>query len=232
MKRILTIAAVNLVAVGAWAQLTTNTYNLTSTGTAAIPDGNLAGVMETFNVSGLGGNISNVQLSLDITGGFNGDLYAYLTGPGGQMAVLLNRTGLSQANNNLTGYGNTGFLVTFDDSASNGNIHFYGATPPLNGFRQVTGMWAPDGRNINPQSSPGTFDSASTSANLALFNSLNGNNANGSWTLFVADVAAGGGTANLSLDNTILTITTVPEPQTMAMAISGGLLLLAARRRR
>jgi subtilisin-like proprotein convertase family protein len=225
MKRILTILTMNLAAVGAWAQVyTTNSYSLTSSGTVAIPDGNLTGLMETFNVTGLGGDISNVQLTLDITGGFNGDLYAYLTGPGGQMAVLLNRTGLSSVN--PTGYGDPGFNVTFDDTAL--NIHGYGG----NGNQQLTGMWAPDGRNINPQSSGSAFDSASTSANLGLFNGLNGNNANGSWTLYVADVVGGDGTANLSLDNTFLTITTVPEPQTMALAIAGGFLLLAVRRRR
>ena len=225
MKRILTIAAVNLAAVGAWAQLTTNTYNLTSTGTAAIPDGNLVGLMETFNVSGLGGDVSNVQLSLDITGGFNGDLYAYLTGPGGQMAVLLNRVGVSAIN--PTGYGDPGLSVTFDDAAPNGNIHTYGNTPPA-----IGSLWAPDGRTINPQASASEIGNDTPTANLNVFNGLNGNNANGSWTLYVADVVGGDGAANLNLNNTFLTITTVPEPQTMALAIGGGLLLLAARFRR
>jgi hypothetical protein len=233
MKRILTIAAVNLAAVGAWAQVyTTNSYNLTSTGTAAIPDGNLAGVMETFNVSGVGSlqSIANVQLSLDIAGGYNGDLYAYLTGPGGQLAVLLNRVGVSQSANNLTGYANPGFYVTFDDAGL--NIHGYGNTPPVNGNGQVTGTWAPDGRNINPQSTPGVFDSASTAANFAVFNGLNNGSLNGSWTLFLADVVADGFAPTLNLNDATLTITTVPEPQTMALAISGGLVLLAATRRR
>ena len=190
--------------------------------------------METFNVTGLGSfdYINSVTISLDITGGRNGDRYAYLTGPNGQMTVLFNRVGLSAANNNLTGYGNTGFLVTFDNAASNGNVHFYGNTPPVNGLGQVTGSWVPDGRNINPQSLPSAFDSASTSANLAVFNGLNAFNQDGAWTLFVADVAAGGGASTLNLNDALLTITTVPEPSTVALAVVGGLTLLAVRRRR
>jgi subtilisin-like proprotein convertase family protein len=234
MKRILTILAVSLVVVGAQAQTTIHNYNLTQTGTASIPDGNMVGVMNTFNVSGLGSLdlINSVTISLDINGGFNGDLYAYLAGPGGQMAVLLNRVGLSAANNNLTGYGNTGFLVTFDNAAGNGNIHSYGNTPPLNGFGQVTGSWVPDGRNINPQSTPSAFDSASTSANLGVFAGLNAATENGNWTLFVADVVSGGGSPTMNLNSSVLSITTVPEPGTVTLAVGGGLLLLAVRRRR
>jgi subtilisin-like proprotein convertase family protein len=61
----------------------------------SIPDENSAGLMESFSLNGLTGSITNVQVSLDIMGGFNGDLYAYLAGPQGQFAVLLNRAGLS-----------------------------------------------------------------------------------------------------------------------------------------
>ena len=230
MKRIFSILALNLVAAGAWAQIyTTNSYNLATSGTATIPDGNLAGVMETFNVTGVGSlqYITKVTLNLDISGGVNGDLYAYLSGPSGQFAVLLNRVGVSAANNNLTGFGNPGLSVTFDDTASNGNIHNNG-----NGITQLTGVWAPDGRNINPQSTPGLFDSAATTANMAVFNGLSAPNINGAWTLFVADVVAGGGSPTMNLNNALLTITAVPEPGTMALAAVGGLTLLAMRRRR
>src|SRR5580700_2970733 len=96
-KSKLAAVMMSLVAVGAWAQnlqvssFTNNTPN-------AIPDGNPVGVTELFNVSGVSGAITNVQVQLDITGGFNGDLYAYLVDPQGHMSVLLNRVGLSAGN--------------------------------------------------------------------------------------------------------------------------------------
>ena len=43
---------------------------------------------------------------------------------------------------------------------------------------------------------------------------------NGTWTLFIADLAAGGGSP--TFNSAVLTIMTVPEPQTWVM-FSGGL---------
>ena len=82
---------------------------------------------------------------------------------------------------------------------------------------QVTGVWGSDGRNIDPQSLGSVFSGAATSANLGLFQD---GNANGVWTFFIADLSPGGGTANLN--SIILTIMTVPEPQTWVM-LGGGL---------
>ncbi len=186
-----------------------------------IPDQNPVGVSSSTTVSGVAGYISSVQVTLNITGGFNGDLYAYLMGPQGSIAVLLNRVGLTAANS--SGYGDAGFDVTLSDGSP--NIHNYQSfTYNLSGG-QLTGTWAPDGRNISPLSSGGLFDSASTSAGLGVFNNLI---PNGAWTLFISDLSGGSSSTLVSWG---MTIVTVPEPQTWAMAISGAGLLFALRRR-
>jgi hypothetical protein len=202
-----------LLATTLWlpAQITTTSY--TNSTSMSIADGSPVGLTEQFSVSGLGGSITNVQVHLDITGGFNGDLYAYLAGPQGQFAVLLNRAGITGSN--PYGYGDAGFNITLDGSSP--NIHGYGSGYSVNGFGQVTGTWGSDGRNIDPQSLGSVFDSASTAANLGVFQDTTGN---GLWTFFIADLSGGGGTA--TLNNVILTIMTVPEPQTWVM-LGGGL---------
>lgn len=211
MKTKLFLLGLLVWSVGAMAQeIATNNFSLSPS--AAIPDGSPVGLMEQFNVTGLAGGVTNVQVSLDIMGGFNGDLYAYLAGPQGQLAVLLNRPGITASN--PFGYGNGGFDITLD-GLTTANIHGYGSSYGVNGSGQVLGTWGADGRAINPQSAGSVFDGAATSANLGVFQNTN---PNGVWTLFIADLSAGGGTA--SLNNVVLSIMTVPEPN--APAIFGG----------
>lgn len=220
MKTIIALLCLASAATTLTAQVaTTNSFSLNPN--AAITDGSPVGLSEQFNVSGVAGTISEVTVTLDITGGFNGDLYAYLVGPQGQLAVLLNRPGITA--DNAFGYDNTGLNITLDDSATTAaaNIHDYGSGAyNLNGSGQVTGTWASDGRAIDPQSAGTIFDSAATTANLSLFQNTD---PNGTWTFFVADLSTGGGTANLNQIG--LNIMSVPEPQTWAI-LGGGLAML------
>jgi hypothetical protein len=99
-------------------------------------------------------------------------------------------------------------------SAAANDVHFYGnASPTFNGNGQLTGSWQPDGRNIDPASPPAAFDSASQ----VTFASFNDANANGNWTLFFADMSAGGG--NSQLVSWELDITAVPEPVITALVL-------------
>jgi hypothetical protein len=118
----------------------------------------------------------------------------------------LNRPGITAGN--PFGYADAGMNITLTTTAAN-SIHDYGS---ISGYSLNGTTWLADGRNIDPQSAGTVFDSAATTANLSLFQD---GNANGLWTFFIADLSPGGGTANLN--NVILTIMTVPEPQTWVM---------------
>jgi hypothetical protein len=91
----------------------------------------------------------------------------------------------------------------------------------------LTGIWAADGRNIDPQSSESVFASASPTDGLNLYSELNGGDLNGTWTLLIADLAVGGGSP--TINSVVLTIMTVPEPQTWLM-LGGGLAMFCVRR--
>jgi subtilisin-like proprotein convertase family protein len=180
-----------------------------------IPDGDLTGWSDTRTVSGASGlwTVSDVQVTLDISGGYNGDLYAYLEHGSSGFAVLLNRVGVGSAEGTPIGYDNPGLDITLASGGANGNIHWYG------GAAVPTGTYQPDGRNINPLSPPASFDSAATDANFSTFTGLD---PNGQWTLFIADVSAGGGQSTVvSWGLDVDAIPQAPEPGTMAIAVLG-----------
>src|SRR5205814_1074044 len=76
----------------------------------------------------------------------------------------------------------------------------------------------PDGRNISPLASQASFGAATPTA---LLSSFNGINPNGTWTLFIADVSAGGGQPTLMSWG--MDLVGVPEP---ASIVEGGLAAL------
>ncbi len=184
---------------------------------AAIPDNSTVGVSDTETIATPIISISSLQLTLDITGSpsaYNGDFYAYLTNGIG-FCVLLNRTGRTASSS--CGYADNGFNVTFADSATNGDIHSYQLTLNPAGAA-LTGTWQPDGRNVNPA------NSLDTSPRTAMLGSFTGENPNGNWTLFVADVSPVG-TGTFEDWSLQITGTVVPEPQTWALVGVGTVLL-------
>jgi subtilisin-like proprotein convertase family protein len=219
-----TLATMALIWAGAaQGQILTNVSSTSVN--ALIPDGNFSGISSQAVFSGIPGTILNVTVTLDVTGGFNGDLYATLSGPASEFAVLLNRTGLTSTN--ASGYNDTGFNITIADGFP--NLHNYQLDSPMldDGTGQLTGSWGPDGRAIDPRSPGSTFDSTLPTADLSGYN---GNAADGAWTLFVADVANGGQSTLVSWG---LTVITAPEPQSCLLLASGvGLWLSLSRRRK
>ena len=103
----------------------------------------------------------SVQVRLNISGGYNGDLYGFLVlnnGPGNAAtAILLNRIGQDEAN--PYGSSGAGFDVTLSDS---GTTSIHGAPGG------ATGVWKPDGASLD-----GAFYGLAT-VNFTVGNNLKG----------------------------------------------------------
>lgn len=199
------IIGILFVSAGVVLGQTTTTY--TKNDGRDIPDGNPIGMTSTTNLTGFAADayITALTVTLDITGGWNGDLYAYLSGPNGGFAVLLNRTGVNDSDQ--FGYSDAGFNITLDDNAANGNIHYYQDVSNPNGG-VLGGTWQPDGENVGP-----TSDSVGSTTPSAFLSSFYNTNPNGTWTLYVADLSAGSTSTLVSWG---MSVTVVPEPQTWA----------------
>jgi hypothetical protein len=193
-------------------------YRYATNLTLELPDGGGLGAFVQHQVSGVQGAIARVALSLDLSGTWSGDLYAYLNF-GDAHAVLLNRVGRTALH--LEGYGDHGFQVRFDDQAPNGDIHQYRVTYegvlPLSSTGALTGLWAPDGRTSDPDA---VLDTDPRTATLSAFNGMD---PNGWWTLFLADVAPGSVHVLRGWELTIRTGTDVPPPRMAARLVAAGI---------
>ena len=201
MKKATFLTAILLLALARSAQadfVSTMNANSGFANGGVIPDGSLTGWSDTRAVSGIG-NISDVSVTLNLSGGWNGDLYAYLVHSSG-FSVLLNRVGVTA--NGSPGYGTAGMNVTLNDAAVLGNIH--SVLAPVSG-----GIYQPDGRNVNPLTPGSTLGSTLPTALLSSFNGLN---PSGNWTLFIADVSGGDVSTVQSWG---LQIASVPEPASL-----------------
>jgi len=170
----------------------------------AIPDGSPAGVsfVGTYDAAPAGSTVSSLTVSLNISGGFNGDLYAYLVSPNGTLVMLMNQPGVT-----LNGFGasGAGMNITLTDSTTDPNYH--GSIQNVTSGSYLTGNYNAAGSLVN----------------------FNGSQADGNWTLFFADLANGGGTS--LVEGWSLNITAVPEPVNLSLALfGGGMGILALRR--
>jgi subtilisin-like proprotein convertase family protein len=195
MKKIV-LSVVVLAAAAANATIYTTNWNSGFINGTTIPDNNLSGWSDTRTVSTMpAGTLQGVAVDLNLNSGWTGDLYAYLVHSSG-FAVLLNQVGTP---GQPFGYGAGMMNVTLADGVAwNGNpiadsIHNYGGG-------NVAGAWNPDGGTMS---------------------SFLGSPANGSWSIFIADLSGGGVTAvtswGLQMD-----IVAVPEVETWVAAALAG----------
>ena len=182
---------------------TPGTLSATWSGSQTIPDNNASGLTFQFSLNAPEPvSITNVTVNLILTGGWDGDLYAYLS-HGSGFSVLLNRIGSSSSNPG--GSGASGMSVEFSDSYLT-DIH-------TGTGGSVMGNFAPDGRFVNPYTA---LDTDPRNAMLGNFNYLD---PNGSWTLFLADVSP---LAVSTVQGWTVTVETaaiqaVPEPGSAAL---------------
>ena len=178
------------------ASLTTNIFSSGFANSGYVPDNDFSGWSDTRTLSGYTGGsalVENVFVTLNIAGGWNGDLYGYLVHSSG-FVVLLDRVGSSTFS--PYGYGEAGFTgVMLADDAAHTSIESYGGSSAA--AAALSG---------------GTYNSQDGTLNTA----FDGLSVNGNWTLFLADLSSG----DISqVTGWTLTIDAVPEPTTWAMMI-------------
>lgn len=215
MKKILlTIGLGATLALNAAATMVNWYSAVVNNGTIA--DNSSAG--STFSTSGAGwsgtwasgGTIENINVYLNLSGGYNGDLYGYLVyndGTTTRTEILLNRIG----GGNLAAAG-SGF-GSGTDAGSFASLQAVGVRISDTGSSAINGVTP--GAATAVAAGNYTPDSAATFAST--FNNLN---SGGTWTLFLADLATGD---QSTLVNWGLDITVVPEPATWALIIFGAL---------
>lgn len=116
-----------------------------------IPDGSPIGATFRGVISDIPGGVTvaGLTVGLQLSGGYNGNLYAYLVSPNGSMVVLMNQPGTAI---NSFGAGGAGMNITLSDSSGNnlqneigggilsGTYHAAGSLANFNGT-PAAGTW-------------------------------------------------------------------------------------------
>jgi subtilisin-like proprotein convertase family protein len=230
-----TLITLLVVLTGVWAQATLYplyTINSGSFSGGTIADGNPVGQSFTGTVTAQPWErVVAAAVTLNITGGYNSDLYAYLIAPNGTVMMLMNQAsglaGTGMNNVTLTAFALTGntFNVT---GTPPGTQSLQASTDPaiqtaagtLDGSGRLTGTYQPiDSMLYGP--------AANNSLTQAQYLGLP--SAAGEWTLFMADMVTDDvGNGNHTLNNWSLDLAVVPEPVGMALGLFAAMLLALA----
>ena len=186
-------------AISAQATVYTTNWNSGFVNGTIVPDNNFSGWSDTRTVSAIpAGTFTSLTVDLQLSGGWNGDLYAYLVHSSG-FSVLLDRVGTGVSGVSAFGYGDAGMNVNL--AATGTSIHQYGGNSTFSST--PTGSWLTD----------------NTSGSLASFLSTS---PNGTWSLFIADLS-GGGVTTVQSWGLQMDIVAVPEVETWVAAALAGL---------
>jgi hypothetical protein len=230
-------------ALGCAAQAATYSFSGPLSHGSTIPDGDANGWTDTLTVSvgATGGNnpplvagdyivANTLTVTLNISGGYNSDLFGYLTHEGGY-AVLLNRVGVNgvagvsipgSPNNRdgELGSAGAGFNVQFVAESLSPvipDIHTYeiaaGQTVGGTGTPVTAGVDGRDVSSLNGQSFSGV-------SRTALLSSFNNQAATGDWTLYFTDLFSGD---TSTVNGWSIAFEAVPEPVHVALGIFGAL---------
>jgi len=165
------------------------------------------------------GVISSVSVVLNLSGGYNGDLQAYLAyndGSASYAVMLLDRIGGGSLAASGSGFGTGATTTDYASLSAAGVTLVDGAGSSIHDVAPGAGLAV----------GVGTYTPDSTMSFNSVFTGLGGS---GTWTLYIADLAGGGQSTLVSWG---LAVVTVPEPQTWALLGGGLVLLLGLRRRR
>lgn len=196
-KFILASLLASVTALSSFATIYTTNWSGGFANGGVVPDNNFSGWSDTRSVSAIpAGTFSSLAVDLHLTGGWNGDLYAYLVHDTG-FTVLLDRVGTGVAG--AFGYGDAGMSVTL--AAGGASIHGYG------------------GGSVFSSTPTGTWQADNTSGSLGSFLSTN---PNGTWSLFVADLS-GGSVTTVASWGLQMDIVAVPEVEAWVAAALAGL---------
>jgi len=151
-KQLLLAAVLTLLAAGS-ARATLYTFFNSGTMSGVIPDGNPVGAVFSGTVSGHPANWTvnyGLTVTLDISGGYAGNLYSYLVAPNGTMVVLLNEPGTTGAGSSPFGNPASSIDITLQvgaapitasSSLTGGNTYSaYGSLAGFNGS-PMDGTW-------------------------------------------------------------------------------------------
>ena len=198
MKKLLLLAVAVAATFAAHATIYTTNWNSGFANAGVVPDNNFSGWTDTRSVSTMpAGTFVGLTVDLQLTGGWNGDLYAYLVHDAG-FTVLLDRVGIGESGVSAFGYGDAGMNVNL--AATGTSIHQYGGNSTF--IAAPSGTWMTD----------------NTSGSLASFLSTS---PNGTWSLFIAD-QSGGGVTTVQSWGLQMDIVAVPEVETWVAAALAG----------
>jgi len=189
MKKQFLFGSLLLLLTVARAQETLYIQNFASGGSVGtIPDGNPIGVTFSGTVTDVppGLTVDGLTVGLNLSGGYNGNLYAYLVSPAGTQVELMNEPGVSVGN--PFGAGGPGMDITLQDTgAANGSIQNETSASVLSGSYNAAGLLA----------------------------GFNGSAPDGTWELFFASEVSGGGSSSLNSWTLNLTAVPEPQLATL-----------------